>query len=167
MKNILQQIIKSILLPSLNNFGWQNRDIDDTSLTSALYRSLQVSRMCTFFYDKTSFRWIFLRCYLKPHSIGVYWIFVTDRNGLCWSLQWSLYWASAMQLEHIFEWQQKLHYINTNFAALNLISFRDSWIIVTDRNGLLHWLLYCNNSSIWKESHQHLETHSRPDWSKM
>ena len=54
MRNILQQKIKSILLPSLNNFGLQNRDIDDTSLTSALYRSLKFSRMCTFFYDKTS-----------------------------------------------------------------------------------------------------------------
>ena len=54
MRNILQQKIKSILLPSLNNFGLHNRDIDDTSLTSALYRSLKFSRMCTFFYDKTS-----------------------------------------------------------------------------------------------------------------
>ena len=111
-----------------------------------------------------SFTRIFLRCCLQPHSIGMQWIFVTDRNGLYWSLHWSLYWASTMQLEHM---KRECHFLMTtktaldiNFAAFNLIRFGDSWIFVTDRNGL-HWLLYCNKSSIWKESHQHLETPRR------
>lgn len=165
IRNILQQKINSILLPSLNNFGWQNIDIDDTSMTIALYRSLQVSRMCTFFYDKTSstcskFYTNFPSMLLTTSQYwDVLWIFVTDRNGLCWSLHWSLYWASAMQLEHM---KIDFHFLmTTKTAAVNLIRFRNSWIFVTDKNGLLHWLLYCNKSSIWKESHQHLETPRR------